>query len=152
MCSAMTWVIPPVLGGDRSVHRPGQARGLRWAGPADPFSLVDLARRGPMQPDPDIAMADARTANDFPADIIKEHPQRFAGLAAIPLQDPPKAAAELRRAVELGLCGALVNDHMLGHYLDELACDVRPGQVRRKDCRQHTVDHGAASSAALAHR
>jgi len=38
-----------------------------------------------VQPDPDIAVADARTANDFLADIIKEHPQRFAGLAAIPL-------------------------------------------------------------------
>jgi 2,3-dihydroxybenzoate decarboxylase len=72
-----------------------------------------------VQPDPDIAVADARTANDFLADIIKEHPQRFAGLAAVPLQDPPQAAAELRRAIELGLCGALVNDHTLGHYLDE---------------------------------
>jgi 2,3-dihydroxybenzoate decarboxylase len=72
-----------------------------------------------VQPDPDIAVADARTANDFLADIIKEHPQRFAGLAAIPLQDPPQAAAELRRAIEAGLCGALVNDHTLGHYLDE---------------------------------
>jgi 2,3-dihydroxybenzoate decarboxylase len=72
-----------------------------------------------IQPDPAIAVADAREANDFLADIIKDHPQRFAGLAAIPLQDPAKAAAELRRAVELGLSGALVNDHTLGHYLDE---------------------------------
>ena len=72
-----------------------------------------------VQPDPDIAVADARTANDFLADIIKEHPQRFAGLAAIPLQDPPQAADELRRAIGLGLRGALVNDHTLGHYLDE---------------------------------
>ncbi len=71
------------------------------------------------QPDPDIAVADARTANDFLADIVKEHPQRFAGLAALPLQDPSKAAAELRRAIGLGLHGALVNDHTLGHYLDE---------------------------------
>ena len=51
-----------------------------------------------VQPDPDIAVADARMANDFLADIIKEHPQRFAGLAAIPLQDPPEAAAELDSA------------------------------------------------------
>ena len=43
-------VIPPVLGGDRSVYRPGQARGLHWAGPADPLSLVDLAQRGPIVP------------------------------------------------------------------------------------------------------
>src|SRR6201981_116003 len=72
-----------------------------------------------VQPDPDIAVADARMANDFLGDIIKEHPQRFAGLAAIPLQDPPKAAAELRRAIGLGLRGDPVNDHTLGHYLDE---------------------------------
>jgi 2,3-dihydroxybenzoate decarboxylase len=45
---------------------------------------------------------------------------RCQGLAAVPLQDPRLAAAELRRAgQELGLCGALVNDHTLGHYLDE---------------------------------
>src|SRR5580700_4823388 len=72
-----------------------------------------------VQPDPGIAVADARMANDFLADIINEHPQRFAGLAAVPLQDPPRAAAELRRAVGAGLRGALVNDHTLGHYLDE---------------------------------
>jgi len=64
-------------------------------------------------------VADARAANDFLAEIIKQHPQRFAGLAAIPMQDPPRAAAELRRGIELGLHGALVNDHTLGHYLDE---------------------------------
>ncbi len=72
-----------------------------------------------MQPDPDIAVADARAAGDFLADIIKEHPERFAGLAAIPMQDPSKAAAEPRRAIDIGLHGALVNDHTLGHYLDE---------------------------------
>lgn len=73
-----------------------------------------------MQPDTETAVADARTANDFLAGVIREHPDRFQGLAALPLQDPRQAVAELRRAVqELGLCGALVNDHTLGHYLDE---------------------------------
>lgn len=73
-----------------------------------------------MQPDPAVAIADARLANDFLATVVNERPDRFQGLAAIPLQDPHQAAAELRRAVvELGLRGALVNDHTLGHYLDE---------------------------------
>jgi 2,3-dihydroxybenzoate decarboxylase len=73
-----------------------------------------------MQPDPDVAVDDARRANDFLAETIGRHPTRFAGLAALPLQDPERAVTELRRAVtELGLCGALVNDHTLGHYLDE---------------------------------
>jgi len=72
-----------------------------------------------MQPDPEIAVADARMANDYLAAVIGEHPGRFAGLAAVPLQDPHRAVDELRRALGLGMCGALVNDHTLGHYLDE---------------------------------
>ncbi|MEU6403381.1 amidohydrolase family protein [Streptomyces sp. NPDC046985] len=73
-----------------------------------------------MQPDPKVAVADARAANDFLAAVVRERPDRFQGLAAVPLQDPDQAVAELRRAVdELGLCGVLVNDHTLGHYLDE---------------------------------
>jgi 2,3-dihydroxybenzoate decarboxylase len=73
-----------------------------------------------MQPDADTAVDDARRANDFLAETISRHPARFAGLAALPLQDPERAVVELRRAVtSLGLRGALVNDHTLGHYLDE---------------------------------
>lgn len=75
-----------------------------------------------MQPDAKIAVEDARRANDLLAETVARHPARFAGLAALPLQDPERAVAELRRAVtELGLSGALVNDHTLGHYLDEEA-------------------------------
>ncbi|MFV8183745.1 MULTISPECIES: amidohydrolase family protein [unclassified Streptomyces] len=66
------------------------------------------------------AVDDARRANDFLAEVIAAHPTRFAGLAALPLQNPDAAAKELRRAVvELGLSGALVNGPTLGHYLDE---------------------------------
>jgi 2,3-dihydroxybenzoate decarboxylase len=73
-----------------------------------------------MQPDVAVAVADARTANDYLAGVMQSHPDRFAGLACIALQDPAAAAAELRRAVrELGMSGALVNDHTLGHYLDK---------------------------------
>lgn len=36
------------------------------------------------------------------------------------MQDPMDAATQLDRCVrELGFCGALVNDHLKGHYLDE---------------------------------
>ena len=73
-----------------------------------------------MQTDTTAAVEDARVANDFLADIIGQYPGRFAGLAALALQDPERAAEELRRAVrDLGLSGALVNDHSLGHRLDE---------------------------------
>ncbi len=66
------------------------------------------------------AREDARFANDYLAQVVAEHPDRFRGFAALPMQDPQAAAAELDRCVrELGFCGALVNDHLQGHYLDE---------------------------------
>jgi 2,3-dihydroxybenzoate decarboxylase len=52
----------------------------------------------------------ARRANDLLAAAVAAHPDRFSGFAALPLQDPDAAIAELRRAVrELGFVGALVN-------------------------------------------
>jgi 2,3-dihydroxybenzoate decarboxylase len=66
------------------------------------------------------AVAAARKVNDYLAEVVAAHPTRFAGFAALPLQDPGAAVVELRRAVaDLGLKGVLHNDHVLGHYLDE---------------------------------
>lgn len=68
----------------------------------------------------EIAVADARTANDFLHDVIQKTPDRFRGFAALPMQDPAAAIEELRRCVlDFGFCGALINDHTNGHYLDE---------------------------------
>jgi 2,3-dihydroxybenzoate decarboxylase len=56
------------------------------------------------------AIAVAREANDQLAAEIAKQPDRFAGVAALPMQDPEAAARELERCVrELGLRGALVN-------------------------------------------
>ena len=69
----------------------------------------------------------ARIANDHLAKVIDEHPDRFRGFAALPLQDPAAAAAELERSVtQHGLCGALVNDCIYGpggRYLDAAEYD-----------------------------
>ncbi|MFG2550939.1 amidohydrolase family protein [Streptomyces sp. NPDC048581] len=70
--------------------------------------------------DPRAAVHQAATVNDFLAGVIAEHPDRFAGFGALPLQDPKAAADELERAVtQLGLRGALVNAHTHGRYLDD---------------------------------
>jgi 2,3-dihydroxybenzoate decarboxylase len=77
------------------------------------------------EPDPATAVSRAATVNDFLAGVIAQHPARFAGFAALPLQDPQAAAKELERAVsELGLRGALVNAHTQGRYLDDPALRV----------------------------
>ncbi|HEU4617742.1 MAG TPA: amidohydrolase family protein [Gammaproteobacteria bacterium] len=52
----------------------------------------------------------ARKANDRMADAVAKHPKRFAAFAALPMQDPEAAAAELTRCVEeLGFKGCMVN-------------------------------------------
>jgi predicted TIM-barrel fold metal-dependent hydrolase len=61
-------------------------------------------------PDPAKAAELARKANDYLADQVAKRPDRFQGLAALPMQDPDVAARELERCVkELGFRGALVN-------------------------------------------
>ncbi len=60
--------------------------------------------------DRDQAIETAQRANNLLAEAIQRHPTRYAGLAALPMQDPAVAAAELERCVKkLGFKGALVN-------------------------------------------
>ena len=60
--------------------------------------------------DPARAAALAERANDYLAEEIAKRPDRFQGLAALPMQDPAAAARELERCVKhLGFRGALVN-------------------------------------------
>jgi len=52
----------------------------------------------------------ARRANDYLADQVARRPDRFQAFAALPMQDPDLAIAELERCVKtLGFRGALVN-------------------------------------------
>ncbi|MCP3064062.1 amidohydrolase family protein [Myxococcus sp. K38C18041901] len=76
--------------------------------------------------DPGKAATQARLENDFLAERIAEHPERYSGFAAVALQAGAEAAAEARRAVtELGFKGVLINgytntaDPNVGLYLDE---------------------------------
>jgi aminocarboxymuconate-semialdehyde decarboxylase len=65
-----------------------------WAKPAD---ALDLSRR----------------LNDHIAEVVRDHPRRFAGLATIPMQDADLAAQELERCIrELGLRGAQIGTHV----------------------------------------
>lgn len=77
------------------------------------LAVLSLASFGVQDvPEPERAVARAREANDALAEIVAARPDRFAGFAALPMQDPAAAAEELERAVrELGLRGALVNGY-----------------------------------------
>lgn len=64
-------------------------------------------------------VAMAKELNDELAEIIKKHPDRYAGFAAIATQAPEKAAEEMERAVtKLGMVGAKVSSHVGEDYFD----------------------------------
>jgi aminocarboxymuconate-semialdehyde decarboxylase len=62
----------------------------------------------------------ARATNDGMAELARAHPDRFAPLATLPMQDATLAADELQRAVtQLGLRGACICTHVNGTDLDD---------------------------------
>jgi 2,3-dihydroxybenzoate decarboxylase len=68
------------------------------------------------------AIRDARASNDFLAKEIAKRPDRYSGFAHLALQDAKAAADELERCVrELKFCGAMINSHTNGQYLDDPA-------------------------------
>lgn len=66
----------------------------------------------------------ARVANDGIAEIVGAEPQRFAGLATLPLPDIDAALAEVARAYdELALDGVMLLSNVAGTYLGDPALE-----------------------------
>jgi predicted TIM-barrel fold metal-dependent hydrolase len=69
---------------------------------------------------PDEAIAMTRDLNGRIAAAMREHPKRFAGFAALPMNAPDPAADELERCVrDHGFVGAMVHGHTEGRFLDD---------------------------------
>ncbi|MEO6564965.1 MAG: amidohydrolase family protein, partial [Casimicrobiaceae bacterium] len=63
-----------------------------------------------------------RAQNDAVAAVVRAHPDRFAGLAQLPMQAPALAVRELERAVRtLGLRGSYVGSDIAGMALSDPA-------------------------------
>src|ERR1041385_8719619 len=66
-----------------------------------------------------VAVRKAREANDYLAREIHKRSDRYLGFAHLPMQDAMAAADELERCLaELKFCGAMINGHTHGQYLD----------------------------------
>jgi aminocarboxymuconate-semialdehyde decarboxylase len=62
--------------------------------------------------------------NDQIAKLVRQHPDRFMGIATLPMQAPEKAADELRHAMrKLGLKGAQIGSNVMGRNLDDPALE-----------------------------
>jgi aminocarboxymuconate-semialdehyde decarboxylase len=67
-----------------------------------------------------VGAAIATIQNDEIARLTREYPDRFAGIAALPMHAPEKAADELRRAItKLGFHGAMIGSNICGRNLDD---------------------------------
>src|SRR5688500_10903578 len=74
--------------------------------------------------EPALALALSQVQNEAIAALVKVHPDRFLGLATVPLQSPEAAVAELRRAMsELGLRGMMIGSNVRGRNFDDPALE-----------------------------
>jgi 2,3-dihydroxybenzoate decarboxylase len=65
------------------------------------------------------AIRKARECNDFLAREVQRRPDQYSGFAHLAMQDALAAADELERCMhDLKFCGAMINGHTNGQYLD----------------------------------
>jgi aminocarboxymuconate-semialdehyde decarboxylase len=70
--------------------------------------------------EPALAAVLAAIQNDQMAKHIAAHPDRFLGIATLPMQNPKAAADELKRAMtKLGLKGSMFASNIMGKNLDD---------------------------------
>jgi 2,3-dihydroxybenzoate decarboxylase len=102
-----------------------------------------------------LASRKARQCNDVLASEIQKRPDRYSGFAHLAMQDPGTAADELSRCMgELGFCGAMINGHTNGRYLDDPALFPfwERAQALGALIYLHPADPVATSAALAGHR
>lgn len=98
----------------------GEGRIAEMDAAAIDVQVLSLTGNGMDNLDAATATSLARDANDKLAAAVGAHPKRFAGFAALALQDPEKAAAEFERCVrKLEFKGTLVHGTTKGAFLDD---------------------------------
>jgi predicted TIM-barrel fold metal-dependent hydrolase len=83
------------------------------------LQVLSITAPGTQQLPPEVSVPVSRDANDFLADAVQRHPDRFAAFATLPTPEPEAAADELRRCVtSLKFVGAMLFPRTGPNYLD----------------------------------
>src|SRR5262245_35416365 len=99
-----------------STSTPGSRR---WTGPAWPCTRSRSRSRWRSAP-PAFGLKLCQTFNDACAAVHERYPDRFVGLAMLPMQDPALAVQEFDRVAKLaGIRGIYMATHINGRNLDE---------------------------------
>lgn len=105
---------------DHRLREVGPERIARMDAAGVDVQVLSITTPGTQTLDASEAVPLARDANDYLADAVRAHPDRFAALATLPTPDPEAAASELERCVtSLGLSGAQLVPLTGGRYLDD---------------------------------
>jgi len=103
----------------------------KWTStPRHAGSFADVARN-PGRDASRVAVSNAIKVNDFLKTVIDEHPTRFGGFAALPLQDPKAAADELERTVKQYASAAASSTRTLRASISITPTSTSCGSVRR---------------------
>ncbi len=96
---------------------------------------------------PQISKEMARIGNESMAELVRSHPDRFAGFCAcVPMDDPDAAVAELDYATsDLGALGAQIYTHVHGEAMDDARFD--PFYARAAELGSLIQVHPCRSSA-----
>jgi 6-methylsalicylate decarboxylase len=96
-------------------------------------AVISTGPPGAFLGDPGHARELARAANEGIAEIVRGDPERFAGLATLPLPDVDAAHVELAYALdELGLDGVLLLTNVAGTYLGDAALEPLLAKLARR--------------------
>ncbi len=87
------------------------------------MALISTNIPGPCMLAPDLSIKGAQAINDSIAEMMQQHPDRFAGLASLPWQDVETTIDEMDRAYDLGFCGVMLYSHIGGRSVDDPAFD-----------------------------
>lgn len=84
------------------------------------MQVISDAGNSPQVLPDNMVVASSKAQNDTLAEQISQYPDRFVGLAVLPMNKPEDAAKELERAVtELGLVGGIISGSVNGQFLDD---------------------------------
>jgi predicted TIM-barrel fold metal-dependent hydrolase len=96
-------------------------------------AVISTGPPGPFFGDQADANAIARIANEDIAAAVESYPDRFAGLAMLPLPDAEAAVVELAHGLDtLGLEGVLLLSHVAGAYLGDPTWEALYAELDRR--------------------
>jgi predicted TIM-barrel fold metal-dependent hydrolase len=111
-------------------------------------TIASLSPPGVAFGDQGLADELARMANEATAALVASDPERFGGLAVLPLPDVDRALAELGHALDvLRLDGVMLLSNVLGTYLGDPAWDPLFDELQRR--RAYVLVHPHAPPSAL---